>query len=268
MTSPIAFESTVTTLTILVAVHNQSFQRLYPQSSYIPKLHYMVHLPDQLRKFGPLRHQWCMRMEAKNGFFKKKKFKNTKNLPMSVAYEHQFWMAAQRTEDDGTACKSYLMKNIQTKKGNLIYWADLADKMLPPSFNPDGKACLNVKNLPLMELTYAKNSILLHTFGTVTNFPMFVRISFILKCDSDVLCVGEACHVEYFNSHLNSYCLSVKCDEVLSFNPSKAFIPWPVFIADDGDNNNIIVSPYSIPDIELFDKGAVMYLKYLRSLLT
>ena len=72
VTSPIAFESTATTLTILVAVHNQSFQRLYPQSSYIPKLHFMVHLPNQLRKFGPLRHHWCMCMEAKNGFFKKK----------------------------------------------------------------------------------------------------------------------------------------------------------------------------------------------------
>ena len=79
---------------------------------------------------------------------------------------------------------------------------------------------------------------------------MFTRISFILKCDSDVLCVGEACHVEYFNSHLNAYCLSVKCDKVLSFNPSKALIPWSVFIADDDDDNNIIVSPYSIPDVE------------------
>ena len=155
---------------------------------------------------------------------------------MSVAYEHQFRMAALQTEDDGTACKSYLIKNIQTKKGNLVDWADLADKMLPPTFNPDGKAVFKCEELTFNGLTFAKDSILLHTFGTVTNFLMFIRISFILKCDSDVLCVGEACHVEYFNSHLNAYCLSVKCDEVLSFNPSKALIPWPVFIADDDDD--------------------------------
>ena len=187
---------------------------------------------------------------------------------MSVAYEHQFCMAAQQTEDDGTACKSYLIKNIQTKKGNLVDWADLADKILPPTFNPDGKAVLKCEELTLIGVTFAKDSILLHTFGTVTNFPMFIRISFILKCDSDVLCVGEACHVEYFNSHLNAYCLSVKCDEVLSFNSQKRS-----FLGQYLSQMMMTITllcrhiPFQMLK-KLFDKGAVMYLKYLCNLLT
>ena len=72
-------------------------------------------------------------------------------------------MAAQQTEDDETACKSYLIKNIQTKRGNLVDWADLANKMLPPTFNPDGIAVPKCEELTFNGVTYAKDSILLYT---------------------------------------------------------------------------------------------------------
>ena len=88
-TSPISSEHTSTSLSVLISNHNKAFLRLYPDSSFIPKLHFLIHLPHQLRQFGPLRHYWCMRMESENSFFKRTKYRNTKNLPFTVAQEHQ-----------------------------------------------------------------------------------------------------------------------------------------------------------------------------------
>ena len=66
--SPIASSSTVITLKCLIAVHSQEFLRLYPGESFPPKMHYMLHFPQQIEHFGPLRSHWCFRFEAKNGF--------------------------------------------------------------------------------------------------------------------------------------------------------------------------------------------------------
>ena len=57
----------------------------------IPKQHYLVHLPSQVLKFGPLIRTWCMRHEGKHSFFKDlaSNIKNFKNLPYSLAMKHQ-----------------------------------------------------------------------------------------------------------------------------------------------------------------------------------
>jgi hypothetical protein len=68
--SPNVSHKTVASLRALVATHNKAFVELYPDCSFIPKLHYLTHLPDQMQHFGPLRHHSCMRFEAKHGFIK------------------------------------------------------------------------------------------------------------------------------------------------------------------------------------------------------
>ena len=46
-------------------------------------------------RIGPLQTSWCMRMEAKNNYFKKAgRIGNFKNVPYSVAKRHQRLMAA------------------------------------------------------------------------------------------------------------------------------------------------------------------------------
>ena len=75
-------------------------------------MHYMVHFPDQIMKlvihkfvyihsiyniyrFGPLVTSWCMRMEAKNSYFKKSaRVANFKNIAYSVAKRHQKMICA------------------------------------------------------------------------------------------------------------------------------------------------------------------------------
>ena len=45
-----------------------------------------------LHRFGPLRNQWCVRFESKNGQMKHYVSWNFKNVPLTVATYHQQWM--------------------------------------------------------------------------------------------------------------------------------------------------------------------------------
>ena len=92
----ISFSNTICQETILylktaVKEHLALFKRVFPDAPIIPKQHFLVHLPSQLFKFGPLIRSWCMRFEGKHAYFKdlSKKIKNFKNIALSLALKHQ-----------------------------------------------------------------------------------------------------------------------------------------------------------------------------------
>ena len=107
-------------LRVLTELYLRSFQECYPHMSILPKQHYMVHLPNQILKYvdqlgffimymwfyfiyslGPLTTSWCMRMEAKNNYFKKiSQQGNFKNIALSVAKRHQRLMCANLNSTD------------------------------------------------------------------------------------------------------------------------------------------------------------------------
>ena len=93
-TSPFCLDDTVSNLRCMISSYLQNFKKLYPRASFIPKQHFMLHLPGQMVTHGPLRPQWCMRYEGKNGEVKSKRYFNFKNLPMSIAKHHQKRMAS------------------------------------------------------------------------------------------------------------------------------------------------------------------------------
>ena len=77
---PYADEATAGKLEQLMHSYCIEFQKLYPELLIKPKMHYMLHLPQQIVKFGPLHHQNKMRFEAKHGWFKDYRWKNFMNL--------------------------------------------------------------------------------------------------------------------------------------------------------------------------------------------
>ena len=101
-TSPYADRDSAGQLEQFVATHNFNFVKLYPKSSVIPKLHYVVHLAKQILIFGPLRHQWVMRYEVKHGFFKNMKWKCFKNILKTIAEKHQLYMCSKMLCSDGS----------------------------------------------------------------------------------------------------------------------------------------------------------------------
>jgi hypothetical protein len=75
-TAPIATADTADELQLLVSQYLLKVKELDPSARYIPKCHYMTHLAQQIRNFGPGRGQWVMRYEAKHNELKRKKMTN------------------------------------------------------------------------------------------------------------------------------------------------------------------------------------------------
>ena len=63
--SPVCFYDTISFLRVLIEEKLDLFKKLYPESSMIPKQHYMVHYPSQISRLGPLIQSWNMRQESK-----------------------------------------------------------------------------------------------------------------------------------------------------------------------------------------------------------
>ena len=77
-------------LEMLIEEHHSEFSELYGNSLIIPKMHFMVHCPSQILRFGPLVYAWTMRYEAKLRIMKRAaKASNFKNVCQTVAKRHQ-----------------------------------------------------------------------------------------------------------------------------------------------------------------------------------
>ena len=46
-------------------------EKLHPNSTIKPKMHYLIHCPSQIELHGPLIHTWTMRHEVNLGFVKR-----------------------------------------------------------------------------------------------------------------------------------------------------------------------------------------------------
>lgn len=67
------------------------FVRLFPAKSVTPKMHYLVHYSDQIRRHGPLRYCWTLAFETKHQLFKKqtRQLKSRRNACKMMTERHQ-----------------------------------------------------------------------------------------------------------------------------------------------------------------------------------
>ena len=91
--SPVVTENFCSSLKLLIRDHHLKFVELYGTSSYIPKMHFLSHYPEQMSSLGPMLNTWTMRYEAKLRFYKRAShLSNFKNIALSLANRHQNWM--------------------------------------------------------------------------------------------------------------------------------------------------------------------------------
>ena len=93
---PSPSDDVISYLRVLIEEHHTMFIELYPNHSFIPKFHYLIHYPDQIRMFGPLIRAWTMRYEGKLNYFKQiARSGNYKNITLTLAKRHQRWLSYQ-----------------------------------------------------------------------------------------------------------------------------------------------------------------------------
>ena len=97
----------------LIASFLRTFVEVIGQDKMVPKFHYMLHYPRQIRLLGPLRNLWCMRFEGKHQYFKKMAVvsNNHKNIALTLAKRHQMRQCWELSSDDllqpvVSACRS------------------------------------------------------------------------------------------------------------------------------------------------------------------
>lgn len=83
----------------IIESFHERFKKEYPNDTLKPKMHYLVHYPQQLNEFGPLVNCWTLRFESKHGYFKDVTYrlKNKKNICKTLAVRHEFYQAMFRS---------------------------------------------------------------------------------------------------------------------------------------------------------------------------
>jgi hypothetical protein len=99
--SPVASVTRVDELREAVELHLTNFKELFPTINIIPKMHYLIHIPDQILHLGPLVRHSCMRFEARHAYFKDiAPLQNFKNICLSLAERYQLDDCANLCNDN------------------------------------------------------------------------------------------------------------------------------------------------------------------------
>lgn len=98
--SPIIAVSTLSRLKLLIEQHLKHFKQLFPDENIIPKQHYLLHLPSQIKALGPTVRHMCMRFESKHCFFKQWALKSSfKNICKSLVKHNQLYECSQNVHE-------------------------------------------------------------------------------------------------------------------------------------------------------------------------
>lgn len=80
-------------LNVLIEEYLDAFKLVFPGSTVIPKMHFMIHYAEQILAIGPMICSWTMRQEA--NFKRASHLWNFKNIACTLACRHQRWICYQ-----------------------------------------------------------------------------------------------------------------------------------------------------------------------------
>ncbi len=71
-----------------------TYRTIFANSSFLPKMHYLLHIVDAIPKLGPPSSYWCMRFEAKHKQFKSvSRNSNFHNILSDFSFKHSLQMS-------------------------------------------------------------------------------------------------------------------------------------------------------------------------------
>eukprot|EP00111_Clytia_hemisphaerica_P003426 TCONS_00009790-protein len=89
--SSVIRKDTITELNQKLENHYIKFKELFPTCNLVPKHHYLLHIVDTIKMFGPPMRYSCYSFEAAHNYFKSiARVQNFKNLPLSLAKRYQY----------------------------------------------------------------------------------------------------------------------------------------------------------------------------------
>lgn len=99
---------------MLVGLHHQLYVKLFGETMK-PKHHHMLHYPQKMRDFGPIKHLWAMRFESKHHIIKQTNLTCKKNILKTLAKNESFrlsnFLNSVDSIFDETSLKKYNLEN-------------------------------------------------------------------------------------------------------------------------------------------------------------
>ena len=202
--APVLSEDSAAFLELLIEEHHQQFINLYPTASIIPKMHFMVHFPQQIINYGPLVHCWTMRHEAKLRVIKRSaRVSNFKNICQTVAKRHQHLLTYY-------IHSSMLCTQIKIGRTKPIFMANIQESirsLLLREYNITMETVLNTASFVTYNgITYKPNVFVLYSYDALE--PIFCTISSILIYEKKVILVLMEYYTEFYDSHHHAFHIS------------------------------------------------------------
>ncbi|XP_043470881.1 uncharacterized protein LOC122504062 [Leptopilina heterotoma] len=189
--------------------------RLFPEW-LVPKFHFITHLPQYIRMFGPARQQWCFGFEREHGYFKQlvPVVRSFKNMSLTLCYRHQARLCFQLATFRGRESKKFLYQGDEITIGQRVLLRNLPHMELLFDFIPQDEIetfnisrCLRVKS---HGTKYKEGSIILLECEE-NSLPIFGVIKEIFVIDDIILFCYIKLDTIHYKETLNSYKINKPC---------------------------------------------------------
>ena len=217
--SPVLSESVCTSLKLLIKEHHERFIMLYGSEAFIPKMHFMLHYPEQIKAVGPMVRTWTIRHEAKLNFFKQAShLVNFKNVSYALANRHQRWICYELAS--GRLVSTCLECGPSTNGVGVTQVRDKTKDIQDELFRIVPQLSLNTsifhpRWVRLNGVLYQCNNAYLIT-GSDGLDPTFSHLDDLMVVAGDlVIFVVSLCNIQYYDSHYHAYVVDVTSQRTL-----------------------------------------------------
>lgn len=211
----------------LIATHQELFIRCYGSDNIIPKMHMMIHLPEQIRQHGPTRHHWSMRMEAKNAIAKHRKYFNFKNLSLSVSEYFQMHFAAIFWNKKAQMKKEIFAPHFQLfdiGKEHIVVEKSFLNNDITE--NDLGKNCTSFQKVMINSVPFSVGDIVF-SGSMIAVQNTFSKIVKILFFNDKLYFYCNVLYIHKFLVNINVY--DLKVSKIYdTFSATDLLHPWPL----------------------------------------
>jgi hypothetical protein len=212
ITCPFINADLVIHLTDLIAEHHKLFCALYP-GSITPKLHFLIHLPQQIIDFGPSRNHWCFRMEAMHQKAKIRQY-NFRNICLSVSRHMSLVQSATLFDDQGLP--KVLTEHFQPKGSYYHGTVSYDEKLI------QGYICSSTSSSSVLFKTSSfiyTDNIFHHTFCQI--------VSMLVSTEGILYFTLKQCITSY-QPHSNTFLVRATLPNLHILPYESLIYPWPM----------------------------------------
>ncbi|XP_042150719.1 uncharacterized protein LOC120841378 [Ixodes scapularis] len=197
------------------------YTRQYPNAAVTPKLHYLLHYPKYILKFGPPRRFWGMRFEAKHSYFKSiaSKVKNFRNICLTLATRHQLLQAYELSGN-------LLDSPLETTGAKPVEVVELpGDEQAAIAEVTADVVLSTVKSASLHSSRYRLGDVFVHEVEH--DIPQFLKIEKLLVGGSLLILLCQRLTTLRCSEHRCS-CIVKECDDIVAVLPDHVANFYPL----------------------------------------